>query len=674
MKQITQDKIRNLAIIAHVDHGKTTLVDGMLKQSGIFHEKQVVEERVLDSGELERERGITIMAKNTAIFYNGYKLNIVDTPGHADFGGEVERIVQMVDGVLLLVDAFEGPMPQTRFVLKKALDAELVPIVVINKIDRPHARPEEVLDEILELFIELDASDQQLEFPVVYTDARKGIAFLNQKAFVEAKGISGSQAGGEDRGESWSQAQGEASEAGEQASAYANCETGEPNGNGQASGQVRSSSAQVSCEDRGKTTAHASASSQAKEASLKPLFDLIIKNIPAPKGDPNAPLQLGVSMIDYDPYLGRQAVGRIQQGCIHNKQDVAVLGSGEQIQHSRLSNLYVFDGLKKVPVENACAGEIVVAAGLDDINAGCTIADPEHPESLRFVHIDEPTVSIAFLVNKSPFAGREGTYVTSRKLGERLFREAESDVSLRIKETDSPDQFLVAGRGELHLSILIEKMRREGYEFEVSQPQVIQREIDGVKHEPVEDLIVEVPEEYVGIVMERLGSRRSEMINMQKKKDGTVRLEFYVPTRGLFGFRAELMTETRGTAVMNHSFHHYSPYCGEIHGRSRGSLVAWENGMTTAFGLENAQERGEMFVGAGVSVYQGMVVGENSRPSDLAINVCKKKRLTNMRSSTADIAVKLTPPREMSLEQCLEFIAADELLEITPKSLRMRKK
>jgi GTP-binding protein len=671
MKQITQDKIRNLAIIAHVDHGKTTLVDGMLKQSGIFHEKQVVEERVLDSGELERERGITIMAKNTAIFYNGYKLNIVDTPGHADFGGEVERIVQMVDGVLLLVDAFEGPMSQTRFVLKKALDAELVPIVVINKIDRPHARPEEVLDEILELFIELDASDQQLEFPVVYTDARKGIAFLNQKAFIEDSGKSGSQAGDQTRGESKTKA---SCETGGQASVHANCETGEPNGNGQASGQVRSSSAQVSCEDRGKTTAHASASSQAKEASLKPLFDLIIKNIPAPKGDPNAPLQLGVSMIDYDPYLGRQAVGRIQQGCIHNKQDVAVLGSGEQIQHSRLSNLYVFDGLKKVPVENACAGEIVVAAGLDDINAGCTIADPEHPESLRFVHIDEPTVSIAFLVNKSPFAGREGTYVTSRKLGERLFREAESDVSLRIKETDSPDQFLVAGRGELHLSILIEKMRREGYEFEVSQPQVIQREIDGVKHEPVEDLIVEVPEEYVGIVMERLGSRRSEMINMQKKKDGTVRLEFYVPTRGLFGFRAELMTETRGTAVMNHSFHHYSPYCGEIHGRSRGSLVAWENGMTTAFGLENAQERGEMFVGAGVSVYQGMVVGENSRPSDLAINVCKKKRLTNMRSSTADIAVKLTPPREMSLEQCLEFIAADELLEITPKSLRMRKK
>ncbi len=621
MKQITQDKIRNLAIIAHVDHGKTTLIDGMLKQSGIFHEKQVVEERVLDSGELERERGITIMAKNTAIFYKGYKLNIVDTPGHADFGGEVERIVQMVDGALLLVDAFEGPMPQTRFVLKKALDAELVPIVVINKIDRPHARPAEVLDEILELFIELDASDQQLDFPVVYTDARKGTASLDQKTCGETNGEARCQA------------------------------------NGQA-------------QDKSKHQAR----SEASGANLKPLFDLIIENIPAPKGDPKAPLQLGVSMIDYDPYLGRQAVGRIQRGCIHNKQDVAVLGAGEQMRHSRLSNLYVFDGLKKVPVEKAAAGEIVVVAGLEDINAGSTITDPEYPESLGIVHIDEPTVSITFLVNKSPFAGREGVFVTSRKLSERLFREVESDVSLRVKETDSPDKFLVAGRGELHLSILIEKMRREGYEFEVSQPQVIQREIDGVMHEPIENLLVEVPEEYVGIVMERLGPRRSEMINMEKKKDGTVRLEFYIPTRGLFGFRAELMTDTRGTGIMYHSFHHYAPYSGEIHGRFRGSLVAWEDGVTTTFGLENAQERGEMFVDVGVPVYQGMVVGENSRTGDLPINVCKKKRLTNMRSSTADIAAKLTPSREMSLEQCLEFIADDELLEITPKSLRMRKK
>jgi GTP-binding protein len=593
MKHITQDKIRNLAIIAHVDHGKTTLVDAMLKQSGIFHEKQVVEDRVLDSGELERERGITIMAKNTAIFYRDYKLNIVDTPGHADFGGEVERIVQMVDGVLLLVDAFEGPMPQTRFVLKKALDADLIPIVVINKIDRPHARPEEVLDEILELFIELDANDQQLEFPVVYTDARLGTASLDNKA---------------------------------------------------------------------------------KGTDLKPLFDLIIANIPAPTGDPNAPLQMVVSMIDYDPYLGRQAVGRIQQGSIHNKEDVVVLGVGDEVQHSRISSLFLFDGLKKVPVESADAGEIITVAGLSDINPGSTITDPEHPKSLGFVQIDEPTVSIAFLVNKSPFAGREGEFATSRKLSERLFREAESDVSLRVEETDSPDQFLVAGRGELHLSILIEKMRREGYEFEVSQPQVILREIDGVKHEPVEDLIIEVPEEYVGTVMERLGPRKSKMVDMQKKKDGTVRLEFHIPTRSLFGLRAELMTDTRGTEVMYHSFHHYAPYSGEIHTRSRGSLVAWENGTTTGYGLENAQERGELFVGPSVPVYQGMIVGENSRPEDLTINVCKKKRLTNIRSSTADIAVKLSPPREMSLEQCLEFITDDELLEVTPKSLRMRKK
>jgi GTP-binding protein len=493
----------------------------------------------------------------------------------------------------VLVDAFEGPMPQTRFVLKKALDADLIPIVVINKIDRPHARPDEVLDEILELFIELDANDQQLEFPVVYTDARLGTASPDHKA---------------------------------------------------------------------------------KGSNLKPLFDLIIEKIPAPAGDPNAPLQLGVSMIDYDPYLGRQAVGRIQQGSIHNKEEVAVLGIGDEIQHSRISSLFIFDGLKKVPVESADAGDIVVVAGLSGINPGSTITDPEHPESLGFVQIDEPTVSIAFLVNKSPFAGQEGEFATSRKLSERLFREAESDVSLRVEETDSSDQFLVAGRGELHLSILIEKMRREGYEFEVSQPQVILREIDGVKHEPVEDLIIEVPEEYVGIVMERLGPRKSEMVDMQKKKDGTVRLEFYIPTKSLFGLRAELMTDTRGTEVMYHSFHHYAPYSGEIHTRSRGSLVAWENGTTSGYGLENAQERGELFVGIGVPVYQGMVVGENSRPDDLTLNVCKKKRLTNMRSSTADIAVKLSPPREMSLEQCLEFIADDELLEVTPKSLRMRKK
>lgn len=593
MKQITRDRIRNLAIIAHVDHGKTTLVDGMLKQSGVFHEKQVVEERVLDRNDLERERGITIMSKNTAVFYNGYKLNIVDTPGHADFGGEVERIVQMVDGVLLLVDAFEGPMPQTRFVLKKALAADLVPIVVINKIDRPNARPVEVLDEVFELFIELDASDDQLDFPVVYTNAREGTA---------------------------------------------STEAGKPG------------------------------------VDLKPLFDLIVERIPSPRGEPDLPLQIGVTMIDYDPYVGRQAVGRIQQGRIQNRQEVALVGPDGAPRVRHLSALYVFDGLKKVPVDEAAAGEIIVVAGLDGINVGDTITDPDNPRPLDFVPIDEPTVAVTFLVNKSPFAGREGEYVTSRKLGERLFREAESDVSLRVEETDSPDAFLVSGRGELHLSILIETMRREGYEFEVSRPRVIEREVDGVRCEPVEELIVEVPEAYVGIVMERLGPRRSELRNMQQIGDGQVRLEFYVPTRGLFGFRSELLTETRGTGVMYHSFHHYAPYVGEIQTRLRGSLVAWEDGVASAYGLENAQERGDLFVGVGVSVYQGMIVGENSRPGDILINVCKKKRLTNMRSSTADIATKLTPLREMSLEQCLEFITDDELVEVTPKNLRMRKK
>lgn len=587
-----QDMIRNLAIIAHVDHGKTTLVDGMLKQSGIFHEKQVVEERVLDRNELERERGITIMAKNTAVFYRGYKLNIVDTPGHADFGGEVERIVQMVDGVLLLVDAFEGPMPQTRFVLRKALAAGLATIVVINKIDRPNARPDAVLDEVLELFMELEAGDDQLDFPVVYTNAREGTASLDPGT------------GGGD---------------------------------------------------------------------LKPLFEMIIGKIPAPGGDVEAALQLGVNMIDYDPYLGRQVVGRVYHGRIRAKQEVVVIGAGGFLRHQRLAGLYVFDGLKKIPVEEAAAGEIVVVAGLADINVGNTIADPECPVPLNFVCIDEPTVAMAFMVNKSPFAGQEGGYVTSRKLGERLRRELESDVSLRVASTDSPDTFLVSGRGELHLSILIETMRREGYEFEVSRPQIIERMVDGVKCEPIEALVVEIPETDVGIVMERLGPRKSELVNMLNKGDGQVRLEFYVPTRGLFGFRSEFLTDTKGLGIMHHSFHHYASYRGDMLTRLRGSLVAFETGETSTYGLENAQERGELFVGVGVSVYRGMVVGEHSRPGDLAINVCKKKQLTNMRSSTADITAKLTPPRPMSLEQCLEFVAEDELLEVTPRSLRIRK-
>lgn len=590
---MTQNMIRNLAIIAHVDHGKTTLVDGMLKQSGIFHEKQVVEERVLDRNDLERERGITIMAKNTAVVYGDYKLNIVDTPGHADFGGEVERIVQMVDGVLLLVDAFEGPMPQTRFVLRKALEAGLAPIVVINKIDRLHARPAEVLDEVLELFIELEANDDQLDFPVIYTNARTGVATLDP-------GIEGTD--------------------------------------------------------------------------LKPLFEMIIDKIPAPGGSPEATLQLGVTLIDYDTYLGRQAIGRIHNGVLKNKQEVAIIKTDNSIQHQRLSGLYIFNGLKKTPAEEAGVGDIVVVAGLEDINVGNTITDPDNPIPLSFVRIDEPTLAMSFHVNKSPFAGQEGAYVTSRKLGERLARELESDVSLRVENTDSPDTFLVSGRGELHLSILIENMRREGYEFEVSRPQVIEREIDAVRCEPIEELVLEVPEEYVGIVMERLGPRKSELNNMLPKGDGQVRLIFHIPTRGLFGFRSEFMTDTKGMGIMHHSFHHYAPYQGDILTRTRGSLVAFETGVTTAYGLENAQERGELFVGAGIPVYRGMVVGENSRPGDLPINVCKKKQLTNMRSSTAEMSTKLTPPRKMSLEQCMEFITDDELLEVTPKSLRMRKK
>jgi len=589
---MNKNMIRNLAIIAHVDHGKTTLVDGMLKQSGVFHEKQVVEDRVMDRNDIERERGITIMAKNTAVQFGQYKLNIVDTPGHADFGGEVERIVQMVDGVLLLVDAFEGPMPQTRFVLRKALEAGLAPIVVINKIDRLYARPTEVIDEVLDLFIELEANDAQLEFPVIYTNARAGIATLD------------------------------------------------PDTPG---------------------------------SDLKPLFDMIVKKIPAPAGDPESPLQLGVTLIDYDTYVGRQAIGLIQNGTLKLKQDVAVLKPGGEILRQRVSGLFVFNGLKKTPVEEAATGEIVVVTGLEDINVGNTIADPENPVPLSFISIDEPTVAIAFHVNKSPFAGREGTYVTSRKLGERLFRELESDVSLRVAATEAPDTFLISGRGELHLSILIENMRREGYEFEISRPQVVEKVIDGVRSEPIEELTLDIPEEYVGIVMEGLGPRKSEIANMQHKDNGQVRLVFHIPTRGLFGYRSEYMTDTKGLGIMHHAFHHYAPYLGEILTRSRGSLVAFETGDSTAYGLENAQERGELFIGPGVPVYRGMVVGENSRPGDLVINACKKKQLTNMRSSTSEVSTKLTPFRLMSLEQCMEFIADDELLEVTPKSLRMRK-
>ncbi|MEW6661937.1 MAG: translational GTPase TypA [Bacillota bacterium] len=588
-----QNKVRNLAIIAHVDHGKTTLVDGMLKQGGIFHEKQMVEERVLDRNDLERERGITIMAKNTAVFFRDYKFNIVDTPGHADFGGEVERIVQMVDGVLLLVDAFEGPMPQTRFVLKKALAAGLVPIVVINKMDRPNARPAQVVDQVLDLFIELGADEQQLDFPVVYTIARRGEASLSP--------------------------------------------------------------------DRG-------------FLDLTPLFEKIVEHIPSPMGDPVGILQVGVTMIDFDPYIGRQAIGRVHNGTVSAKQEVAVIRGDGSVKKHRLSGVYVFEGLRKVAVDQAQAGEIIVLSGLPDINVGETVSDPEQPEPLEFVKIDAPTVLVNLQVNKSPFAGREGEHVTSRKLAERLYRERESDVSLKVEDTESPDIFRVAGRGELHLSILIETMRREGYEFEVSRPEVILQEIDGDNCEPIEELVVDVPEEFLGFVIERLGVRKGEMLSMEHLSDGRVWMKFMVPTRGLFGFRSEFLSGTKGMGIMNHSFHHYAPFKGEISTRASGSLVAFETGETTAYGLENAQERGELFVGVGVPVYRGMVVGENSRSGDLPINVCKKKQLTNFRSSTAETSIKLIPPRQMSLEKCLEFLADDELLEVTPKSLRIRKK
>lgn len=587
------EKIRNLAIIAHVDHGKTTLVDGMFRQSGIFRDNQHVVERVMDSNDLERERGITILSKNTSINYKDYKFNIVDTPGHADFGGEVERIVQMVDGVLLLVDAFEGPMPQTRFVLRKALEAHLKPIVVINKIDRNGARPLEVVDEVIDLFIDLGADEEQLDFPVMYAIAREGIA------------------------------------------------TPDP-------------------EVPGK--------------DLQPLFEMISQQVPMPEGDREKPMQMGVSVIDYSEYLGRMAIGRVTNGVINNRENIAVVHADGEVDQGKISKLYIFDGLNKKEVEKVEAGDIAIVAGIEDINIGDTLCDSENPQGLDFVKLDEPTISMTFMVNKSGFAGREGAYVTSRKLRERLFQEIQSDVSLRVEETDSPDAFRVSGRGELHLSILIETMRRQGYEIEVSRPEIILKEIDGKKCEPIECLIIDVPEEYMGVVMEKLGTRKAEMKNMINDGQGQVRLEFDIPSRGLFGYRSEFLSDTKGLGIMNHSFDHYETFKGQIESRSRGSLIASDTGTAVAYGMENAQERGTLFIGPGVEVYEGMIVGENARPMDMEVNVCKKKQQTNVRSSTADISVQLTPPRQMSLEQCMEFIADDELLEITPENLRMRKR
>lgn len=588
-----RDDLRNIAIIAHVDHGKTTLVDAMLRQSGIFRDNEHVQERVMDSNDLERERGITILSKNTSVKYKDIVINIVDTPGHADFGGEVERVLGMVDGVLLLVDAFEGSMPQTRFVLKKALELELKPIVVVNKIDRPEARPYEVVDEVLDLFIELDADEEQLDFPVVYASSREGYAVLEV---------------GDDKDD------------------------------------------------------------------LEHLFEMIIKNVPSPVGYVDQPLQLLVSNIDYDEYVGRIAVGRIIRGILQTGKQAVVCKKEGKLENVKVGKIYKYQGLKRVEAQVAVMGDIVCVAGLGNITIGETVCDVDMPDPLPFTEIDEPTISMTFCVNNSPFAGREGTYVTSRHLRDRLFKETETNVSLRVEETDSADAFKVSGRGELHLSILIETMRRQGYEFQVSKPEVIYKEVKGELLEPMEHLIIDVPEEYMGTVMEKLGTRKSEMVNMHAPNQGYTRLEFIIPARGLIGYRSEFLTDTKGTGVMNHIFNGFEPHKGELARRSRGSMVAWEDGESVTYGLYNAQERGNLFIGPGIKVYEGMIVGENAKGEDIVLNVCKRKQVTNMRASGTDEALRLTPHIRMSLEQCLEFIADDELVEITPKNIRLRKR
>ena len=585
--------IKNIAIIAHVDHGKTTLVDEMLHQSGIFRDNEVVQERVMDSNDLEKERGITILSKNTSIHYKNTKINIVDTPGHADFGGEVERILTMVDGVLLVVDAFEGCMPQTRFVLKKALGLHKTPLVVVNKIDRDGARPEEVIDEVLDLFIELGADDDQIDFPVVYASARDGYSSLD------------------------------------------------PN---------------------------------VREGDMRPLLDAILKYIPSPVGDPDGPAQILFSSLEYDDYVGRIGVGRVERGTINvNTPYVLCRQDGTQ-ENVKFSKMYQFEGLKRVACDSAEFGDLVSVAGIADLNIGETACDPEHIEPLPFVKIDEPTISMNFIVNDSPFAGREGKYVTSRNLRDRLFKEIETNVALRVEETDSADTFKVSGRGELHLSILIETMRRQNYEFQVSRPQVITKMIDGKLHEPMEFLIIEVPDTYVGPVMEKLGSRKGELINMGTREGGVTHIEFRIPSRGLMGYRPEFLTDTNGNGIMNHVFDGYEPYKGEIVTRHQGSLIAFETGETVTYGLYAAQERGRLFIGPGVPVYEGMIVGASPKSEDITVNVCKKKHITNTRASGSDDALKLTPPTIMSLEQCLEFIADDELVEVTPENIRMRKR
>lgn len=592
---IKRENIRNIAIIAHVDHGKTTLVDAMLAQSGTFRENEQVDERVMDSNDLERERGITILAKNTSLYYKGVKINIIDTPGHADFGGEVERGLEMVDGVLLLVDAFEGCMPQTRFVLSKALALDLKPVIVVNKVDRPNARPYEVVDEVLDLFIDLGATEEQLDTPVIYASGRDG----------------------------W-------------ATAEYNPE--QPN------------------------------------SDLTELFELIVNSIPCPKCEDDAPFQMLVSNIDYDDYTGRIAVGKIERGSIKVNMPLSICRHDGKVTRGKAIKLFTFEGLKKVPTDEVGAGDVVAISGIADINIGETVCDVDNPEALPFVKIDDPVLSMTFSVNDSPFAGQDGKFVTSRHLRDRLFRELDSNVSLRVDETDSTESFIVSGRGELHLSVLIENMRREGYEFQVSNPVVIYKEIDGVKCEPIERLTVDVPDEYTGTVMDGVINRKGEMTNMAPTAQGYTRLEFLIPSRGLIGYRSELLTATKGTGIINSILEKYEPYKGDFNGRTRGTLIAWEDGTTITYGLYNAQERGTLFVGAGVKVYEGMIVGENARLEDVVVNVCKKKHATNTRSSGSDDALRLVPPREMSLEQCLDFIADDELLEVTPNHLRMRKK
>jgi len=585
--------IRNVAIIAHVDHGKTTMVDALLKQSKVFRDNEVVAERVMDSNDIEKERGITILAKNTSVHYNGIKINIVDTPGHADFEGEVERVLKMVDGVVLLVDAFDGPMPQTREVLKKALGLNLKPIVVINKIDRPGAQPLKVVDKVLELFMDLNATEEQLDFPVIYASAKNGIAKM----------------------------------------------------------KLDEESDNIYC-----------------------VFDTIIKEIPAPQVDVNGDMQLLVSNIGYDDYLGRLAVGRVERGTLKTNQAVVVCKDEDKTINGRVGKVYIYEGLNKVEVEEVPAGDIVSISGISDINIGETICDINHPEKIPFVNIDEPTVSMTFSVNDGPLAGREGKYVTSRHIRERLMKELERNVSLRVKDTDRAESFEVCGRGELHISVLIENMRREGFELLVARPKVIFKDIDGVKCEPMENLTVNVPDDCVGTVIQKLGLRKGEMTNMEPAEPGHTKIEFNIPARGLIGYRTEFMTDTRGEGTMASVFSEYAPFKGDITSRTRGTIVAFEAGTSITYGLYNAQLRGELLIGPGVEVYEGMVVGINSRNEDLTINVCKEKHLTNTRSSGADDALRLVPPKKMSLEESIEFIAEDELVEVTPENIRIRKK